>query len=636
LLTAAVGPYDSPTLTTSKGTSNDCGINGEGKLKGLCTHNHYEVVTLAPVGFGTNHEIVLTVGGRRNVNQKLFYNFDPPFLESAEPGSVFKGTGFMDALGSVSSSEASKVVSFSGTNFGGIASNTTVFLDDVECLDAQWMPADRDGFPFVRCSPQEMTVGSKNVTLTVASQTVVIKKRTGFIADRSLISTICKSQTNLTDGSVTVYYGRDGEYCAPCPLGGVCDVETKNDPRAMPGFWLGWLNITQQASPDIPPSPDYVLASEGQRCHEKRWDRAKYGANAIVREECPNIIACVPQTACFGNNTCSEGYQWLLAKCEAKIGKTSGQPLKVCTSNLDCDPEPKKECTMRNPEHCSVCERTTPTDLNGTCSCRASTRCALCTAGTHYRLDGKCEKCPDNPAVLIAMLVIAILCAMLGGYVLGQKKFNMAFLSIGVDYVQVLALFAGSDIRWPSWMLRLFQILSIFNFNVDVTAPECLVPDLSFGTKWSTMMSLPLIILAAMLVFWLSKLLYKRICKRKKTWRELNTHSSRFIATFTLLYYYMYLSLTRSALRIIKCEPVTPQDGFLYTDFTDLSCEGGLCRCGEGLQASLVFPAICGLMFYTLGYPVFILIILKICKFIFALRGGECALFFYFVFNGVC
>jgi len=203
---------------------------------------------------------------------------------------------------------------------------------------------------------------------------------------------------------------------------------------------------------------------------------------------------------------------------------------------------------------------------------------------------------------------------MIGGYFLGQKNFNMAFLSIGYDYVSVLALFAGSDIKWPSWMLRLFQILSIFNFNVDVTAPECLVPDLAFDKKWAAMMCLPLIIAAVFIVLWLGKLLFKLICKRKKKWRELNTHSSKLIATFTLLYYYMYTGLTRSALRIFKCEPVTPDDGFKYTDFTDLSCEGGLCRCDEGLQAQLQGPAILGLIFYTIGYPLFILIILKTYK----------------------
>ena len=300
--------------------------------------------------------------------------------------------------------------------------------------------------------------------------------------------------------------------------------------------------------------------------------------------------------------------------CLAKIGPDGSTSAPICQSNLDCDPDPKRECTLRNPEHCSTCQKTKPDDVNGTCVCRGATRCSLCTKGTHYKLDGKCETCPENPALLITLLVVAVFCAMIGGYFLGQKNFNMAFLSIGYDYVSVLALFAGSDIKWPSWMLRLFQILSIFNFNVDVTAPECLVPDLAFDKKWAAMMCLPLIIAAVFIVLWLGKLLFKLICKRKKKWRELNTHSSKLIATFTLLYYYMYTGLTRSALRIFKCEPVTPDDGFKYTDFTDLSCEGGLCRCDEGLQAQLQGPAILGLIFYTIGYPLFILIILKTYK----------------------
>ena len=109
---------------------------------------------------------------------------------------------------------------------------------------------------------------------------------------------------------------------------------------------------------------------------------------------------------------------------------------------------------------------------------------------------------------------------------------------------------------------------------------------------------------------------FKFCCKGKKKWRELNTHASRILATFTLLYYYMYLSLTKTALRVFNCNPIVPADGFLYTDFTDLTCEGGLCRCDipGGLQSSLKAPAALGLVVYTLGYPAFILIILKLYK----------------------
>ena len=143
-----------------------------------------------------------------------------------------------------------------------------------------------------------------------------------------------------------------------------------------------------------------------------------------------------------------------------------------------------------------------------------------------------------------------------------------------------------------------------------------LVPDLPFQNKWYATMSLPIFSAAILAMVWFCILCFKLLCKRKKKWRELNTHASRIIATFTLLFYYMYLSLTRTALRVFNCKPAVPDDGFMYTDFTDLSCQGGLCRCDipGGLQASLKAPAALGLIVYSLGYPAFILFILKIYK----------------------
>jgi hypothetical protein len=611
-LSATVGQYVAET---------DCSDLTLAENRKICRHGHYEITMLAPVGFGRDHRIVVDVGGRSS-NDDLLYHFDPPSLEQAFPGSVSRGNGYLDALGIEDGSE----LEFSGSDFGGVESNTSVLIDGEECPFAKWHPADNDGFPYVSCKPLEMTVGAKNITLTVALQTIERFGLTGErLSKRSLVSTICKSRTNTTSGLRTVYYGRTGEYCAPCPEGGICQPETMEDPYAKPKFWLSWLNTTE-VDGDLRRANGKAEGLGGiPRCDPKRWDRDTFG-KAIVQDRCADIIPCTPADSCTGNNTCAEGYQWQIESC---LEKRLAKP-EICSSDLDCDPDPKKECGLKNPEHCSVCvfgdenalrsAGVTNTSLSGNklgiCQCRGATRCALCTSGTHYRLDGKCEPCPSDPVVLIILLVCAVVCACIGGYVLGQKRFNMAFLSIGVDYIQVLALFAGSDIKWPGWMKRMFQILSFFNFNVDVTAPECLVPDLPFEIKWYAMMGLPLMAGGALSFVWCSKLCFKFCCKGKKKWRELNTHASRILATFTLLYYYMYLSLTKTALRVFNCNPIVPADGFLYTDFTDLTCEGGLCRCDipGGLQSSLKAPAALGLVVYTLGYPAFILIILKLYK----------------------
>jgi hypothetical protein len=46
-------------------------------------------------------------------------------------------------------------------------------------------------------------------------------------------------------------------------------------------------------------------------------------------------------------------------------------------------------------------------------------------------------------------LAIVVFCV--GGWWMQDKEVNVAFLSIGVDYFQVLAIFARIKIRWPLW-----------------------------------------------------------------------------------------------------------------------------------------------------------------------------------------
>ena len=44
-----------------------------------------------------------------------------------------------------------------------------------------------------------------------------------------------------------------------------------------------------------------------------------------------------------------------------------------------------------------------------------------------------------------------------------------------------MAMFAQAEIKWPPAVLQLFNILSAFNLNIQIVAPECLVPTVSFS-----------------------------------------------------------------------------------------------------------------------------------------------------------
>jgi len=250
-------------------------------------------------------------------------------------------------------------------------------------------------------------------------------------------------------------------------------------------------------------------------------------------EACVNIVPCEPKEACLQNNTCNRGYEGV--------------------------------------------------------------RCAKCTRG-YYRLGGVCEKCPDQPWLLIVGFVVAAVMLCVAGYILNKKQVHLAFLSIGVDYFQVLAMFARSKVRWPAALLSLFRWMSAFNFNLELTAPECSIPDLSYETKWYFTMGLPLAACSIFLLMHFFKYFQKRCIKGRRN--KLHSHVSALVGTALVMFYYIYLYITRTTLDIFNCSPTDPPDGHEYMEAVFVPCwEAG------GLQMRLFPWALVALVVYTVGYP---------------------------------
>lgn len=61
---------------------------------------------------------------------------------------------------------------------------------------------------------------------------------------------------------------------------------------------------------------------------------------------------------------------------------------------------------------------------------------------------------------------------LIGAWWMEDKKVNVAFLSIGMDYFQVLSIFARIPVKWPRWIKTVLQVLSVFNFNIDIASDE--------------------------------------------------------------------------------------------------------------------------------------------------------------------
>jgi VCBS repeat-containing protein len=583
-----------------------------------CVHDHTKIIAEAPVGLGVNLTTQISVGDR--LSNSIMYSFLAASVRESVPGTVGIGNGHIDSQGG----ETIKIL---GSDFGGVSSNVSVIFGTQICGNPRWHPEDRDGFPYVSCVAPRMVVGAKTATITVAKQTISIAARQ--TVNNTMFSSICKANTNAS-GFTTYFTGAIGEYCVPCPAGANCFTETYRDPVAKPTFWLAELNITRpDASVDSTDfkraagvSPDCKQWNEKNeeckadtniaRCPPERWNRALFGA-AIIRETCHDLLPCSPAESCIGLNKCDEKYSWAYYKCQAILDPKKGGSRKSCTTDLDCDPDPARECSTQNPQHCSKCEMSQGENgtWTGVCKCQHPTRCALCTMGSHYRMGGECIECPDNPYIIIGGFITGIIIAAIGGYYLSKRKFNLSFISIGFDYFQVLALFAGSDIAWPQAIKDFFNFLRAFNFNIDIAAPECLLPDLEFEEKWYGTMAMPVGVVI-ILIFAHTFLILKQICLYKKT-QSIYGHLSTLIASFHMIFYFLYLSLTKRALEVFNCNPLSPYDGYSYTSFTSAQCAGagGLCRCGEGIQARLVAPAAVCFVVYSLGFPAFIAFIVR-------------------------
>jgi hypothetical protein len=500
----------------------------------------------------------------------------------------------------------------------------------------------------VACKPPKDVVGWKKAQLTIAGQTVEFPQ--GLIYSRCY--------TELLGGEEVKYYGVDGQLCAVCPTpGAFCVNGSKEEPLSPlsePGFWRLALNIrckekggsdglgackkfendvhAQRALGKEHPRPE-VDNMPPARCPRERWDQSLRREFPNLREEetCYDFAGCRPKEACTGNNTCREAYQWTLKKCwewetlsiDGKPNSGKGNGSYACVTHSDCrtrsggpEREDGADCRHGQPEDCAICvnrTNTTTGEVTGHCQCAPAQRCSLCTVYEYYQFNGECVPCPKNPGLIFALFGCGIIAAIIMGKVLSNKRFNLAFISIGVDYFQVLALFAYAKIKWPTALKKLMEYFSIFNLNADLTAPECLVPDLEYEHKWYAYMVMPLASTVLLFVYVILHYLFKRCFLGQRRSARLWSHGAPIVGVQLIMLYYMYMMLARRVFYIFNCVDTEPSDGYQYTEFTSIECVGGVCRCWVpgGVQMRLVYWSIPAIIIYVVGFPVYVLYIVK-------------------------
>jgi hypothetical protein len=200
-------------------------------------------------------------------------------------------------------------------------------------------------------------------------------------------------------------------------------------------------------------------------------------------------------------------------------------------------------------------------------SCLGANRCAIQYRGERcqdcadrfYRANGVCIKCPDSPWAVVIVFVVAAIAALYIASLLNSKNINLALISIGMDWAQVVAMFARTRINWPALVKELFLLLSAFNFNLELIAPECAVPSITYAGKWLFVEGMPIFAWFLLCLQWFVKFMWKRYVLRIER-KAAMKHWNEIIATGVVVQRVLYLYVTRTTLDVYNCSPTDPPD----------------------------------------------------------------------------
>jgi hypothetical protein len=562
----------------------DASNTGAGCSQGFDFSNSSQVTFQLPAGVGANKNISVSVvdafDSRLNLtSSKALFSYRPPFIKSYNPTPLLalfeadtEAGGYvprvmdLDVYGNdFGNYELADVQNWSPLERSislTIGSSTCLSANDPSAADLRGaitglvrkreVPPTAPGetaspTTIVGCSLDFRTVpvGVNNISITIAGQT-------GF---RPSWTPALDNETSVPQGYLVVgcgagSYAKIGEVCRPCPAQYI-------NSGILPGaVCVGYIN--NKDVPYLKRFP-YPRPSKGwYNLNSSDANTARWGSpDGTQMTACPPgfqdggrdvcIVPCDPPESCLTDNLCAYGY-------------ASKAPTWKCTS---------------------------------------------CDIG-FYRQGYTCVKCPDSPWALVIGFTMLVIFAGVVGYFLNQKGVNIAVVSIGLDFFQVLAIFATSGVKWPPVVKELLHILSAFNLNIEIVAPECIVPDLNYKQKFWFIMLLPLSVGGLLLGgVWTGLYIYKGFIMGQSK-RERKSHTPALVSSVLALLYILYLYLTRTIFDVFTCNPTYPPDGRLYLNVANKE------QCGipGGTQVTLLPYAVAGLIVYSFGYPAYVFFIL--------------------------
>lgn len=467
--------------------------------------------------------VIVKVGDRET--SPLTFSYDPPFVEMTDPKQP-------DANGDI--------ITIHGRNFGPsadlagkifISIGQTVYADYGNRSHVEWYPCVPPLFgaeelmiwqqkgtssPYLWCQSPRTTVGPKHLRISVAGQNVTylpedMKVNPGCLVDYygqeadavyygglgscgdvcSLDSWRCmdswdevlrnhtrdecrdvKHCEEMVDplGMKTncTVISRHDEYCVECPGGADCKTNPHfaEEPESVAGYWKFEVDVNED------------------NCGEAYDDRKH-------RSNCYEVVPCAPAEACEGGNVCGYGYTGEKCNdcCDALHRYTKDQFGRQ-VANTECFDESGEQIK-------------------------------------YFRQYGECAPCPSNPWMIVAILLGGATSMGTIALIMKKRRVSLGIMSIAVDYFQILALLSSTKTPWPQIIRDLYTWLSAFNFNINITAPEC-VFEVKFEDKWRMQIAFPFLLLIAVFVYnWVLVFIKKYVFNKRG--RKVYSHSHKSV-----------------------------------------------------------------------------------------------------------
>jgi hypothetical protein len=621
----------------------------------MFVHNHTHMIFAMPEGAGYDLRVVASIGGQESITTDKTFTYDPPSI------SLIKSP-----TRSIADCSPRVALMRIGTGNKTMIVNRTIYPTYPGCFPTVNDPAylvevngESFGASFIQIS---ITIGGKictvsshthtqawcyapsgmgdrnNVFITVGGRSNILTSASNYAYDPPTVGSIMPNRADAGVGQAIEIHGHNfGPIENPVVIvvgGKPCLTRTSDEDGLelppLPARWISDDFLKCSTVPDVVgPKNLTILAAnrsepivwlEIENFIELRCTKGFYGLRDEVCLECGNEPGQQPGAKCPGGELDDDLAVSLPGWYRFNTTETAQcNPLRAhralpggpgCPVFVAC--EPLESCIGAN--RCAVQYSNCPwvyQDANNNYRCQEPVssipdygRCAYC-ANRFYRVNGECIKCPDSPwATVVVFLVIALL-AMFTAHQLNNKNINLALISIGTDWAQIVAMFARTRIAWPQLVKDLFLLLSAFNFNLELIAPECAIPNVTYAGKWLFVEGMPLFAWSVLLIVfaWRS---FVKVCILGVEKKRRYNHAHVVVATGVVVQRVLYLYMTRSTLDIFNCSPTDPpdydKDGkmILYMAW-NLSI-----KCNEpgGTHLWLLPFAIFALAIYVVGLPV--------------------------------